>query len=260
VNADHGSTARLPDGDPRRAVALAGSPVVLLDLDGTLAPIVAHPARARVDAAAIAAIHALLAAEVTVGIVTGRPSHEARALLPGLGDVAIAGLYGLEGAPEVPADVIDELERAAGAVPGAWVERKGATAAVHVRASPEASWAPLAARLERIARGSGLEVHAGKAVFDLVPAGVGRKGAAVERLADGADSVVYAGDDLPDLEAFAALDRLAADGRYVVRVAVAQAESPDELLRAADVVVPDPAALAAWLAALAADRQPGGRT
>jgi trehalose 6-phosphate phosphatase len=177
-------------------------------------------------------------------------------------DVAIAGLYGLEAAPPVAADVVAAIEGRARSVPGAWVEPKGATVAVHVRASPPAAWPPLAGDLERIARGSGLEVHAGKAVFDLVPAGAGRKGSAVARLAAEAeaDAVAFAGDDLPDLEAFEALDRLAELGAPVVRVAVAAAGSPGELLRAADVVVPDPAALAAWLAALAADRQAGGRT
>lgn len=235
--------------------------MVLLDLDGTLAPIVAHPDDARVEPAAIDAIRALGAAGIGVGVVTGRPSGEASRLL-GVDDVAIAGLYGLEGAPPVAAEVVAEVEREARAVPGAWVEPKGATVAVHVRASPAASWPALAAGLERIARGSRLEVHAGKAVFDLVPAGVGRKGSTVARLvADAeADAVAYAGDDLPDLEAFAALDRLAADGMPVLRVAVAAAESPEQLLRAADVVLPDPAGLAAWLATLAADRQAGGRT
>jgi trehalose 6-phosphate phosphatase len=248
-----------PPTDGRRRLVEGERPLVLLDLDGTLAPIVAHPDDARVEPAAIEAIHALASAGIGVAIVTGRPSAEAARLLGG-DDVPIAGLYGLEGAPPIATEVVAALERAAASVPGAWVEPKGATVAVHVRASPPPSWAALAGELERIARARGLEVHAGKAVFDLVPAGVGRKGAAVGRLAADADAVAYAGDDLPDLEAFAALDRLAAGGVTVVRIAVADAGSPRALLEAADLVLPDPAALAAWLAALAADRQPGGRT
>jgi trehalose 6-phosphate phosphatase len=232
---------------------------VLLDLDGTLAPIVAHPGDARVEPAATEAVRALASAGIDVAIVTGRPSREAARLL-GVDDVPIAGLYGLEGAPPIATEVVAALERSAASVPGAWVEPKGATVAVHVRATPPASRPALAGELERIARARGLEVHAGKAVFDLVPGGAGRKGAAVARLAADADAVAYAGDDLPDLEAFAALDRLAAAGIPVVRIAIAAAGSPESLLRAADVVLPDPAVLAAWLAELAADRQAGGLT
>jgi trehalose 6-phosphate phosphatase len=259
MGADAGSPGHGGASDPRPVIATAAHPLILLDLDGTLAPIVAHPDHARVVPAAADAIRALLAAGIAVAIVTGRPSSEAQRLL-GVDGVAVAGLYGLEGAPAIPGEVLEALAGVVDAVPGAWVEPKGATAAVHVRASPLTAIAPLERELARVAAGSGLELHAGKAVFDLVPEGRGRKGAAVERLAAGADAVAYAGDDLPDLEAFAALDRLAGDGVRVVRVAVADAGSPDALLAAADVVVPDPDGLAAWLAAIAADRQAGGRT
>lgn len=245
--------------DRRRAVAHAMAPLVLLDLDGTLAPIVAHPDRSRVDAAAIRAIRALLGGGIRVGVVTGRPSRQAERLLR-VDGVEIAGLYGLEGAPPVPGAVLERLEGVAGALPGAWVEPKGATAAIHVRESPSDLRASFGPELERIARDAGMEVHPGKAVFDLVPAGVGRKGTTVERMAEGADAVVYAGDDLPDLEAFGALDRLAARGVPVVRIAVAAAGTPVELIRAADAVLPDPAALGVWLEALAGERQTGGRT
>lgn len=258
MGADPGTTGR-PVEERRRDVVAATAPLVLLDLDGTLAPIVAHPDRSRVDPAALRAIRALLAAGVGVGVVTGRPSRQAERLL-GLDGVSVAGLYGLEGAPPIPGAVLERIEEAAGALPGAWVEPKGATAAVHVRESPAVPRASLGPELERIAREAGLEVHPGKAVFDLVPAGRGRKGAAVERMAEGADAIVYAGDDLPDLEAFGALDRLAARGLPVVRIAVAADGTPRELLRAADVVLTDPVALGAWLVTLAAERQAGGRT
>ena len=64
------------------------------------------------------------------------------------------------------------------------------------------------------------------------------------------DAVLFAGDDHPDLEAFEALDGLRAEGRSTVKVAVGGAETPDELLEAADVVVDGPEGLAALLASL----------
>jgi trehalose 6-phosphate phosphatase len=49
------------------------------------------------------------------------------------------------------------------------------------------------------------------------------------------------GDDLGDLAAFAALDRFAALGVDVTKVAVVDAESPPQVAAAADLVVEGPA-------------------
>jgi trehalose 6-phosphate phosphatase len=60
---------------------------------------------------------------------------------------------------------------------------------------------------------------------------------------------LYAGDDLPDLDAFAALDRMAGE-RVTVKVAVRTEETPGELIAAADVVVDRPAGLLRLLSGL----------
>jgi trehalose 6-phosphate phosphatase len=90
-------------------------------------------------------------------------------------------------------------------------------------------------------------------VLEVVPPDRPMKGAAVERLAReaGLAAVLYAGDDVADLDAFAALDRLAGQGVAAVRVAVAGPETPGELLRRADVVVEGPAGLVELLGELA---------
>jgi trehalose 6-phosphate phosphatase len=74
----------------------------------------------------------------------------------------------------------------------------------------------------------------------------------VERLVrdEGLDGSLYAGDDLPDLDAFAALDRLATTGVATVKVAVRSEETPTELVEAADLVVDRPAGLVRLLADL----------
>ena len=70
---------------------------------------------------------------------------------------------------------------------------------------------------------------------------------------------LYAGDDRPDLDAFAALDQLAASGVATLltaagiatlKVAVRSAETPFELVSAADVVVDSPAGLVRLLSEL----------
>jgi trehalose 6-phosphate phosphatase len=64
------------------------------------------------------------------------------------------------------------------------------------------------------------------------------------------EAALYAGDDHADLDAFAALDRLALEGVVTVKVGVGSDETPPELLAAADVVVDGPAGLLALLAEL----------
>ncbi len=113
------------------------------------------------------------------------------------------------------------------------METKGATIAVHYRATPDAdarpagSWRSGWARSQLRARWRSLS---GKHVVELVPAGFPLKEGAVERIieSDALHAALYAGDDIADLLAFEALDRARADGRleHAVKVAVRGAETP----------------------------------
>ena len=73
----------------------------------------------------------------------------------------------------------------------------------------------------------------------------------VEELGAGLDAVCFAGDDVGDLAAFDALDRLAGRGVCVLRVGVRSTEAPDELLARADLVVNGPEGAVALLERLA---------
>ena len=88
-------------------------------------------------------------------------------------------------------------------------------------------------------------------VLELAPADTPGKGAVVLRQASarGLDAVLYAGDDEADLDAFAALDRLA-PATATAKVAVRSAETPNALLEAADIVVEGPAGLLTLLRTL----------
>ena len=232
-------------GDPARAG-------VILDIDGTLAPIVPRPELSAVPAATREAIGALVGRYAVVAVVSGRTTAEASTLVDVPG-VVVEGLYGLE-APPLPERVAAAAEEVVAATDGAWVERKGGSVAVHLRGThdPDAAEAEVVPRLARLAADEGLEVQLGKRVVELVPAGIPRKGAAVQRLIVGAalDAALYAGDDHADLEAFAALDRLEAEGLRAVRVAVHGEETPTVVLEAADVVVEGPEHLAELLGSL----------
>jgi len=227
----------------------------VLDFDGSLAAIVARPKDARPVEGAREALAALIGRYRVVAILTGRRSEKVAELVdvPGL---RYYGLYGMEeAAPELLTAVGSLAEAAAAAVPGAWVEDKRASIAVHYRQAPDPveARASLVRSLREVASSAGLEVVQGKMVVELVPAGRPRKGGAVERLAGehALRAVLFAGDDEADLDAFAALDRLRSKGLLAVKVAVRGDETPQGLVDSADVVVEGPEGLVELLRQLA---------
>jgi trehalose 6-phosphate phosphatase len=231
---------------------------VFLDFDGTLAEIVDHPDAARAVEGAVAALDALSARFALVAIVTGRPGAQVRQLLDAPA-VEVHGLYGMEADRDLTAVSVIEsvrpvVEVAAATVPGAWVELKGRSLAVHYRGAPDPGTAEivLGAMLWPIGERNGLQVISGKKVIELA-AGRPSKGGLVERLARerGFEAVVFAGDDLADLDAFAALDRLEQAGVHVLRVAVRGPETPQALLDRADVAIDGPRGLLGMLLELA---------
>jgi trehalose 6-phosphate phosphatase len=227
---------------------------VLLDFDGTLSPIVAKPELARIRDGARDAIVRLVGRYAVVAIVSGRTGDQLRELV-GIEGVRLAALYGLaEQVTPVPDAVLASVREVATSVPGARVEPKGGSVAVHYRAADDAvaAQSTLAARLAPVALAAGLELLAGKMVIELVPAGRPLKEGAVERIVEDErlDAVLYAGDDVADIRAFEALDRLAERGLRTVKVAVHGRETPLALSDAADVVVDGPAGLVTLLRGL----------
>lgn len=122
------------------------------------------------------------------------------------------------------------------------VEPKGISLTLHYRGHPE-----LAAQVEELGRSlaarSGLEMRPARMSVELHPPLSTDKGSVVERFASDAEVVIFAGDDVGDLPAFDALDRLAANGVEVARLAVRSAEAPDELIDRADLVLDGPDAV-----------------
>lgn len=252
--------------------------LVGLDFDGTLAPIVDDPSRAAPEPGARAAIAALADRVAAVAIVTGRPAATAVELF-GLdrGDptpVEVFGHYGLERwtpsagltrrADIEASDVagaraeLPGLLSSLGAPSGTAIEDKGESVAVHVRrtADPQAALDLLRAPLAALAAEHGLRVEPGRMVVELRPHGVD-KGLAIEALAGelGATAVCYAGDDLGDLAAFDAVDRMRSRGIAGITICVGSTIGPDavaELAARADLVLAGPADLVAWVSSLAA--------
>jgi trehalose 6-phosphate phosphatase len=212
---------------------------LLLDVDGTLAPIVARPADARVPPETRAELERLAATYALVACVSGRASADAAETV-GVESVVYVGTHGLELEPEAERWVT-ALHAFAATV--SWpVEDKGLSVSFHYRGAPDEKAAR--AELEKVAaaaRAAGLRARFGRKVLELLPPIDAHKGTAIRRLLGERDlrRALYAGDDTTDLDAFRALDGL----EVAVRVAVASAEGPPELRAAANLVVDTPAAL-----------------
>jgi trehalose 6-phosphate phosphatase len=218
--------------DPSRAA-------ILLDVDGTLAPIVARPELATVPGPARAEVARLVDRYALVACVSGRTGADA-ARLVGVEGVAYVGVHGLELAPEAE-EWREPLRSFATSVD--WpVEDKGLAVVFHYReADDEQAAREQLERVARDAREAGLRATFGRKVLEVRPPVDADKGTAVRSLLSerGLSRALYAGDDTTDLDAFRGLDGL----ELPVRVAVASSESPPELREAADIVVDGPAGL-----------------
>ncbi|WP_406507487.1 trehalose-phosphatase [Streptomyces sp. NBC_00212] len=246
--------------------------VVAIDFDGTLAEIVADPEQARAHPDAVPALVALAPHVASVAVVTGRPAGVAVryggfAGVGGLEHLVVLGHYGAErwdavtgtvhtpaahpGVAAARAELPGVLDTH-GAWRGTWIEEKGQAVAVHTRRAqdPEAAFEALRTPLADLATHHGLVLEPGRLVLELRPPGMD-KGVALAAYVHevGAESVLYAGDDLGDLPAFAAVEKLRSDGMPGLLVA-ADTVIP-ELAERADLLLNGPASVTKFLRALA---------
>ncbi|MFE7812599.1 trehalose-phosphatase [Streptomyces sp. NPDC057433] len=254
-------------------IARPGRALIALDFDGTLAPIVPDPEQARAHPGAVRALAALAPEVASVAVITGRPPAVAVrnggfADVPGLEHLVVLGHYGAErwnaatgditapapdpGVASVRAELPGLLDRA-GAPEGTWTEEKGRAMAVHTRrtADPQAALEALREPLTGLAQRHGLVVEPGRMVLELRPPGMDKGVALAEYAREiGAGTVLYAGDDLGDLPAYAAVDTLRSDGVPGLLVC-SGSDEVTELRERADVVVDGPEGVVDLLDALA---------
>ena len=267
-------SSRRTDDPLSRALALAAaaleeSPAGLLtDFDGTLSPIVDDPATSRLVDGVSSTLEALARRLAVVAVVTGRAPLDARRMtgVPGL---LVAGNHGMEwlepgadvAAPSPEAasvtERIAEVLAAVPRLPGVTIEDKGLSATLHYRnaADPEATRQALATALAELGPGGELELRPGRMSLELRPTGIGDKGAATRAIIDrfGLRGAVVMGDDVTDLDMFAAVAERRAAGTLrgvIIGVGGADGETPPSVAEAADIVLDDPVAAAALLAAL----------
>ncbi len=266
------SSALPPDAlAPLRANPRRGA--ILLDIDGTLAPIVEHAADAHVPEGTRQILIEVARRYGIVACVSGRRASEARAMVS-IGTISYLGSHGTEllraGWTESVLDPgitewvrrIHEFGREAETADlrrrRVRLEDKGAIVAFHWRGAPDEEAARAAVdSLAAKAEAAGLQTHWGRKVLEVRPPVRMDKGVGIINLLEGSDvdAVLYAGDDTTDLDAFRALTQLKADGKisYAIRVGVRSDEGPTQITEEADVVVDGTEGVQHLLASLVAD-------
>ncbi|MDO8184326.1 trehalose-phosphatase [Conexibacter sp. JD483] len=249
--------------DARLAEALAplradpSRTAVLLDIDGTLAPIVRYADDAHVPEPTRSLLIEIARRYGVVACVSGRRASDARRIVS-IGTISYIGSHGTEllraGGIET---VVDPAVRDWGRRIQAFgreadsaelrrlrvrIEDKGSIVAFHWRGAPDEEAArgaidAIAGRAEQ----SGLRTHWGRKVLEVRPPVRMDKGAGILSFLEHAelDAAIYVGDDVTDLDAFRALGELLAEGRIrtALRVGVASDEGPSELAEEADLLV-----------------------
>jgi len=257
--------------------ACAPAIAVILDFDGSLAPIVDDPAAARALPESIESVRRLVGRVQEIAIVSGRPVGFLRRAVPVPG-VILLGQYGLEREGPGTSTLLDpravealgdaDLARIAreahDALPEVRVEEKGGVAVtLHWREHPDAETAATAWG-RAVAERHGLALAPGRMALELRPRVTIDKGTAVRDLVLGPPgvardrlqaprAVVVAGDDLGDLPAFDAAAALVAEGHLdaALRIGVRSSEAPAELADRCDLVVAGPLGLSQTLGVLA---------
>ena len=246
---------------------------VLLDIDGTLAPIVDHAADASVPETTRQLIIAVSRRYGLLACISGRRASEARAMVS-IGTIAYLGSHGAEllrsGWTEARLDPalakwtprVDEFRRESDTPElrrrRVRIEDKGPIIAYHWRGAVDEQEAHAAIdAIAAQAQADGLEVFWGRKVMEVRPPVRIDKGLGVRSvLGDGNySSVLYAGDDMTDLDAFRALRELRQEGRigHAVRVGVRSEDGPEAILQEADIVVSGTEGVRELLSALIAE-------
>jgi len=245
---------------------------VLLDIDGTLAPIVRHAGDAHVPEPTRAQLIAVAKRYGVVGCISGRQSATARQMVS-IGSIAYVGNHGAEllrpGGTEVEIDpeIASHVQAVRDFAAAAWrdqdlqrlrvrAEDKQAIAAFHWRGAPDEDAAEAAVRaIAERAQAAGLRIHWGRKVLEVRPPVVINKGLGVRRLIGERELAVglYVGDDMTDLDAFAGLRALVQEGALgaAICVGVRSDETPPQLEDGADLLVDGTRGVRELLTALA---------
>ena len=242
-------TDRITDAWLRSPVARIqpGEVILVTDFDGTLAEIVQDPAAARARPEALEALEQLVRLLADVIVLSSRPPAQLEHLVPVSG-VRLIGDSGRALPRKAHKESLDRFNAEAGRLlerfPGAWLEVKPASTAVHFR-NTELTGEQMLKVLQPVLEDTRLGATPGRRVIEVHAPNTG-KGSALAALLPTEDpgAVVCFGDDENDRSMFEYVGRL--DIPHMC-VGVWSPEAPKDLFDGCDLVVPGPAGAAAVL-------------
>lgn len=237
-------------------LAAPAATVILLDLDGTLAPIVPRPSDVAVPPSIIKLIRRLAHSYLAVAIVSGRSATEAKRII-GNAELAYIGNHGFETMLPGHATVVCEeaqpfmasMKEITGVAPqerlsetGVWLENKISTISLHYRraADPDAALDYIRGNILPRAEQLGLDISEGRMVIEIKPPVDINKGVSVGRLLDllSAKQAIYIGDDTTDIDALRELrKRRRRKDTVMVGIGVISREMPSSLPKSCDLLV-----------------------
>ncbi len=224
-----------------------GELILVTDFDGTLAEIVQDPARTRARPEALDALQELVPLLADVIVLSSRPPAQLESLVP-IEGVRLIGDSGLAVPRKAQKEALDrfnaEAARLLEGIPGAWLEVKPASTAIHFRNTNQ-SGDDMLQLLRRLLDGAPLEAALGRKVVEVHAPKAG-KGSALAALLPSEDpgGVVCFGDDENDRSLFEYVSTLEIPH---LCVGVWSPEAPKDLFDRCDLVVSGPAGATAVL-------------
>ena len=239
---------------------LAQRPLGLVfDIDGTLSPMAPTSDEARLFPGVVPLLERARE-RAHVAIMTGRAIDDGARMVnvDGLTYIGTHGLEWCDGLPSLhPVEIVPEalqyiepgtylldlVERELPQLPGVYVQRKRVGGTLHYRLSrdPERSRQGILSILEEPARRLNMRLREGRMMVEVLAPLAVDKGKALRHFVEHfqVQGVVFAGDDLTDLDAVLEVERLRDEKMVLagVSVVVQHADSLPAMLEHADVVV-----------------------
>ncbi len=253
----------VPDGVARLVSPLVDAPnasALLFDVDGTLAPIVAHPRDAKLIDGARPLLEELRGRYALLGFVSGRGLDQLERIVSVSG-CGYSGNHGMEirrpaGRLEIPEMVVayqEAIREFAGRWPkrtleerGIWIEDKRVSLSFHYRTALDTDQARkfLDEVVRPAARKGGLKTGWGRRILEVLPPVDITKATAVRALLAPSDlrHAIYVGDDRTDVDAWSALRDMRQVGEleHVACILAGSDETAKSVRNASDASVDGP--------------------
>ena len=216
--------------------------LVASDFDGTLAPLVKDPRKSIPIPGGVEALYKLAEVPHTqAALVSGREIAELRKVSGAPNPVTLVGCHGAEISgtdtklsrreKQLLGDITEQVEATSAKIPGSKVEHKPFSVTLHIRTArrKDAAQEAADALAERMKKTDGVYTTLGKMVYEFAITNAD-KGDALYTLekkwANGAESIVYFGDDVTDENAFSFIEAHASrTGAKDITVKVGEGET-----------------------------------